>query len=400
MVIQFHSTFYRLADVTTAPNGLQADSPRLLLAKRAERFILQQQMTDILNDLLRATSRSFYLTLRVLPAAVRPQIGLAYLLARTTDTIADTEIVPPAQRLAALHALRDRILGHGTAPLNFRDLARAQAAPAERALLENVEVALAELQKHSTADQRLVREVLETITSGQELDLKRFESGRAGSPLPAASCAHGIRRAEDSAPYQPIIALHTDAELDDYTYRVAGCVGGFWTKLCRAHLFPNAKLDAEQLLTDGIRFGKGLQLVNILRDLAADLRKGRCYLPGDGLAKLGLAPADLLNPATEPKLRPLYHEWLDRAESHLAAGWAYTNSLPWRCARVRLACAWPILIGLETIKRLRAENVLDAGRRIKVGRAEVRKLMLCSTLCYPLPWCWRRLVSSRGRQVH
>jgi len=41
-----------------------------------------------LNDLLKATSRSFYLTLRVLPARVRPQIGLAYLLARTTDTIA------------------------------------------------------------------------------------------------------------------------------------------------------------------------------------------------------------------------------------------------------------------------------------------------------------------------
>ncbi len=46
-------------------------------------------MNAALNDLLKRTSRSFYLTLRVLPAAVRPQIGLAYLLARTTDTVAD-----------------------------------------------------------------------------------------------------------------------------------------------------------------------------------------------------------------------------------------------------------------------------------------------------------------------
>jgi farnesyl-diphosphate farnesyltransferase len=60
--------------------------------------------------LLKATSRSFYLTLRVLPAAVRPQIGLAYLLARTTDTIADTELVPLEQRLDALKRLRERIL--------------------------------------------------------------------------------------------------------------------------------------------------------------------------------------------------------------------------------------------------------------------------------------------------
>ena len=58
-------------------------------------------MPTALNDLLKATSRSFYLTLRVLPARVRQQIGLAYLLARTTDTIADTELVPPAQRRRA-----------------------------------------------------------------------------------------------------------------------------------------------------------------------------------------------------------------------------------------------------------------------------------------------------------
>ena len=68
-----------------------------------------------LDALLRATSRSFYLTLRVLPRAIRPQIGLAYLLARATDTIADTKIVPVERRLEALRALRARILGEGGA---------------------------------------------------------------------------------------------------------------------------------------------------------------------------------------------------------------------------------------------------------------------------------------------
>src|SRR5579859_2337338 len=74
------------------------------------------------NDLLRATSRSFYLTLRVLPRAIRPQIGLAYLLARTADTIADTEIVPLAQRLEALQKLRERILDKNAGSLNFGGL--------------------------------------------------------------------------------------------------------------------------------------------------------------------------------------------------------------------------------------------------------------------------------------
>ena len=83
-------------------------------------------MVESLNNLLRATSRSFYLTLRVLPIAVRSQIGLAYLLARTTDTIADTEIVLPAQRLEALQKLRERILGQSTQPLNFDKLIKEQ----------------------------------------------------------------------------------------------------------------------------------------------------------------------------------------------------------------------------------------------------------------------------------
>src|SRR6266704_3337343 len=107
---------------------------------------------DSLNDLLRATSRSFYLTLRVLPARVRPQIGLAYLLARTTDTIADTELVPPAQRLDALQKLRERILGQNSAPLNFCELAKRQNLSAEKLLLEKTEASLALLETLSAED--------------------------------------------------------------------------------------------------------------------------------------------------------------------------------------------------------------------------------------------------------
>ena len=79
---------------------------------------------------------------------------------------------------------------------------------------------------------------------------------------------------------QSLVALRTDEELDDYTYRVAGCVGEFWTKMCRAHLFPRAPLDDAFLLANGVRFGKGLQLVNILRDVAADLRHGPLLFAG------------------------------------------------------------------------------------------------------------------------
>jgi farnesyl-diphosphate farnesyltransferase len=332
-----------------------------------------------LNDLLKQTSRSFYLTLRVLPRAIRPQIGLAYLLARTTDTIADTEIVPVSQRLEALQHLRARILGTDTAALNFGALAQQQGLPAERQLLERIEEALLGLRRLAEADLKLVRQVLNIITSGQELDLQRFNGATSGQ----------------------IIALHNDAELDDYTYRVAGCVGEFWTAMCLAHLFPAPKMDAGSgsFADNGVRFGKGLQLVNILRDLPADLQKGRCYLPADQLATVGLRPLDLLSPQNEAAFRPLYRRYLDRAESHLAAGWHYTNAIPFRRMNLRLACAWPILIGLKTIERLRVENVLDATRRVKVTRAEVRQIILRSVWTYPLPGTWRKQASFTTTQA-
>src|SRR5438034_2798505 len=160
--------------------------------------------------------------------------------------------------------------------------------------------------------------MLSVITAGQESELNRFADASS----------------------ERIVSLNTDAALDDYTYRVAGCVGEFWTKMCRAHLFYDAPLDDEFLVANGVRFGKGLQLVNILRDLPRDLRQGRCYLPGERLWAIGLTPFELLEPANGPKLRPLYDHYLIRAAEHLAVGWQYTKALPRSQARLRLACAW------------------------------------------------------------
>jgi farnesyl-diphosphate farnesyltransferase len=321
---------------------------------------------------LRDVSRSFYLTLRVLPGAVRPQIGLAYLLARTSDTIADTELVPIEKRISALAALSERILGTRRGSLDFGEFARQQGSPSEKALLERCETSLQLLQDLASADQEKLRDVLKIIISGQQLDLSRFAGGDQDH----------------------IIALNSAEDLDDYTYRVAGCVGEFWTRMCRAHLFPSAPVDDAFLLNNGVRFGKGLQLVNILRDLPGDLRHGRCYLPGPQLKAKGLQPRDLLNPENEPNFRPIYNAYLDQAAEHLKAGWAYTTHLPRDHFRVRLACAWPLLIGRKTIDLLRVGNVLNPTQRLKASRADVKGIMWRSVVYYPWPARWERLFGS------
>jgi len=321
---------------------------------------------ELLTSLLRDVSRSFYLTMRMLPRPVRRQISIAYLLARTTDTVADTASGDVQSRLQALAALRERILGRDSAPLRLAQLPGSQGLPAERALLERSEESLRFLLGLDEADRRRVRDVLGIIISGQELDLQRFGAATADQ----------------------IVALQTEEELDDYTYRVAGCVGEFWTKMCAAHLWPEAGLDGESLLLKGVRFGKGLQLVNILRDLPRDLRQGRCYVPASSLMAAGLVPKDLLSAQNEARFRPVFDNLLAVAEGHLAAGWAYTGLLPKGQARLRLACAWPVLIGARTLRKLRQENILDSTRRVKVSRPEVRSLILRSIFLYPFARAW------------
>jgi farnesyl-diphosphate farnesyltransferase len=338
-----------------------------------------------MRNLLKQVSRSFYLTLRVLPRSINAQLSVAYLLARAADTVADTRLVSVPKRLQALLQLRKSIQetceGRMTRIPDFGGLAETQnptessGTSAERILLKRVGAILDTLRAFAIEDRQHIHDVLSTITRGQEMDLIRFGTA-----------------SEDQ-----IVALDTDADLNEYTYCVAGCVGEFWTKMCRAHVFPDARLNEQVLMNKAVRFGKGLQLVNILRDLPKDLRQGRCYLSKDRLASHGMKPQDLLEPAAIGRFRPLYIGCLQEAEAHLLAGWQYTTMLPFPHMRIRLACAWPILIGLRTLAQLREGNVLDNRNRIMVSRSDVRKVILRSTLLYPYPAAWERLFEKVSR---
>jgi farnesyl-diphosphate farnesyltransferase len=311
---------------------------------------------DLTTALLRRVSRSFYLSLAVLPKAVRPTIGLAYLFARASDTIADTRLIDRAARIAHLETLRAALEGGdaGQVATVVDALAAPQSLRSERALLERLPECLAAYRALPAADRARVRAVLTTIMEGQVQDLRVFPGEDEGK----------------------LVALETREDLDRYTYLVAGCVGEFWTEVHVAHRPRLRHWDLPRMCALGVRLGKGLQLTNVLRDLPRDLRQGRCYLPRQDLARLGLEPRDLLDPTRAPAARPVLREWLDTALDHYEAGWQYTFAIPRRETRMRLACAWPLLIGLRTLDLLAASpNWLDPAVTLKVPRVRVYGLM-------------------------
>ncbi len=299
---------------------------------------------DLAGPLLASVSRSFYLTIRILPAALRAPIGLAYLLARASDTIADTADASAEIRLRHLANFGEMIATSSREDLTDLQREICPADAGEMELIAKLDRCLAWLDSLPASDRIQIAAVMKKIIHGQTLDLQRF---------PASD---------------KITALKSAAELDQYTYLVAGCVGEFWTRICLQHLPRYSHLPPEELCRLGTNFGKGLQLVNIIRDLPADLRAGRCYLPSDQFSTRCPTPDDLVS---EPiSARPVVDHWLAQASAHLADGRLYIASL--RSARLRAGCFLPWYLGLKTIALMRAHPPLESAQRIKVPRSTVR----------------------------
>jgi len=140
-------------------------------------------------ELLRPVSRSFYLSIRLLPRALREPVALAYLLARTSDTIADSNAMPAEKRIELLDRFARAIAGKDQEiGKELRELFVSQRDPSvrfglavsigmtegEKTLLESAEAILRALENLSPEDQRDVRELLAIITRGQRQDLTRW----------------------------------------------------------------------------------------------------------------------------------------------------------------------------------------------------------------------------------
>jgi len=227
-----------------------------------------------------------------------------------------------------------------------------QENASERRLLESLPDCLGCLEAMEHADRNDIRFVLEKITRGQMLDLRRFDDPNK------------------------IRALGTAADLDEYTYLVAGCVGEFWTQLCFRHVRQFANRSEDEMLALGKSYGMALQLINVLRDAGSDLRAGRCYFPEHELSAVHLSPSEILS---EPeRFQPIYRRWLEKAKAGLALGMEYSRAIKNR--RVRGATVLPALIGARTLSLLEASGPAALQRTVKVPRAEVRTMILSLAL--------------------
>ena len=303
-----------------------------------------------LDDLLEKTSRTFALSIPLLPEPTRREVAVAYLLFRIADTFEDAELWAPEERCRALGDFAELLAAiencHSEERSdeesnpeilrfaqddNGRRVARpAPPAPQETPRSDGAEAtakaglrdpegkrtaaegrgALAEPAQGPGAERR-AEELSARWTASPPcshagyLELLRetpsvLEDFASLSAPAREQVGRHVRRSSDGmasfvARMSPEgnLVLKDVPDLRSYCYAVAGIVGEMLTEL---FLLGGGLSKIEAFLRERAPlFGEGLQLVNILKDSFSDLKEGRRYLPPgvDRAEIFALARSDL-----------------------------------------------------------------------------------------------------------
>jgi farnesyl-diphosphate farnesyltransferase len=224
-------------------------------------------MRDI-DHLLEKTSRTFALSIPLLPEPTRQQVTVAYLLFRIADTLEDAAAWPRERRLTALGAFADLV----------EDLSDKHVEmPPERARREVAELSGRWCEGLPSEHQGYLELLASTPFVFDSLDALD-PAGREIVARDTVRTARGMAGFVARSDAAGRLELADEDDLAAYCYVVAGIVGEMLTDL---FVLDRPALDAaaDGLRRRAARFGEALQLVNILKDSSADADEGRRYLP-------------------------------------------------------------------------------------------------------------------------
>ncbi|PYV15646.1 MAG: squalene synthase HpnD [Acidobacteria bacterium] len=265
--------------------------------------------------LTNALATNFYYSFIFLPREKREAVEAVYAFARRGDDLADGAFSPErAAREIALHReALDRCYS-GAVPNH----GEARAGRELSAL------------SHAIRRYRLPRRPFEDLILGLQMDLAMDRSA---------------------------VRYHTFDELEVYCHRVAGTIG-----LICIEIFGYRDPRARDYALD---LGTALQLVNILRDLQSDARRGRIYLPREDLERFGVEPTSLVEGRMSDSFVELMQFECDRARQffrNARRNLAQEDRRSLVAAEIMGAIYWRLLRQIER----RAYNVF--GKPIRLSR--------------------------------
>jgi farnesyl-diphosphate farnesyltransferase len=300
-----------------------------------------------MDTLLKTTARTLYLSAKILPRKIRKTFYCGYLICRVADTVADTEIIDPKKRRQLIKNYPAMVEKRDAKLLAAFKEAIPKDAPlhgTEKQMLDNIDLCLKEFDKLSPAHKKDVLEVTGAVCRAMEWDISYFPS-------------------EDSGLLK---AVPDEAAVIEYCDSMGGQPGVFWAKL----LLDGIQDDG--FTANAAAIGRALQITNILRDLAQDIKIARCYLPLADLTANNLMPQDLLEKKNYKKLLPVIFKWINWGAENISAAPAFLAKIPRRSFFTRAAVAWPVLWSLDTLYLLaKTNNLLDKKAVVKISKKTI-----------------------------
>ncbi|WP_425352475.1 squalene/phytoene synthase family protein [Alkalicoccus urumqiensis] len=260
----------------------------------------KQQQKEAMK-MLKDTSRTFYIPITMLNPELKKTVASAYLCMRAIDEIEDSPVLASETKALLLKETEKLLESPGPFAQKEYD---ALLAPVAKDLPE---VALR------------LGDWLDTCPAGYTDKVKAFTAEMAGGMSKWASKNWNVETVED---------------LDDYTYYVAGLVGVMLSDIWEWH--NGTKTDRDL----AVGYGRGLQMVNILRNVEEDRERGVSFLP-DSMST---------------------DEAFDYAQKNLDDGLEYMKDIDTKS--ILLFCRIPLALARKTL------NALRDGRE-KMSRAEV-----------------------------
>jgi len=296
---------------------------------------------------LQEVSRTFALTIPVLPPDVRRAVANAYLLCRIADTIEDDARMPAVEKAHYsewfIAAVEGTACGERLAS-ELSPLLAPTTPEAERQLVAHTGGVLRITHSLAPAQQAALARCVAVMSRGMA-DFQA-EGTRAG--------------------------LATLQDMDRYCYFVAGVVGEMLTEVfCDSAADLHARRDA--LMPLAVSFGQALQMTNIIKDVWEDRRRGACWLPREVFARHGcdLAREDL-SPST-PGFSAALDDLIVVAHGHLRNALRYVETLPVRHTGIRRFCLWALGMAVMTLRKVHAHPGYATGAQVKIRRSTVRR---------------------------
>ena len=313
--------------------------------------------------ILPGVSRTFALTIPVLPGRLAGVVTNAYLLCRIADTIEDDPGLDEGQKEQFHRRFLSVIKGEedaGEFAAALSPLLSPEVLPDEKDLVSNAAKVIRVMHGFTDREQEALTRCLTIMCTG----MPKFQRN---------SSLRGLRDL---------------TELGGYCYVVAGVVGEMLTDLFCIHC-PELVSKRVELRRLAVSFGQGLQMTNILKDIWDDRRGGRCWLPRSMFAGQRLQVEQLEAFHRTHAFAAGMNSLIAVTHRHLQNALEYTCHIPAREAGIRRFCLWGLGLAVMTLQKLHQNPQFTSGDQVKISRRTVRATILATNLL---------LSSNRGLQ--